>query len=98
MRLGDIKRTIRVIGEFDDPAEINNIIVKSEKGNIVYLRDVGYIDYGFKDRDSYAYLNSQPVVSLQVVKKSGENLLSTISQVMEILDEAKLKRAKFLKI
>ena len=91
MRLGDIKRTIRVIGEFDDPAEINNIIVKSEKGNIVYLRDVGYIDYGFKDRDSYAYLNSQPVVSLQVVKKSGENLLSTISQVMEILDEAKLK-------
>jgi len=67
------------------------IDVKSEKGNIVYLRDVGYIDYGFKDRDSYAYLNSQPVVSLQVVKKSGENLLSTISQVMEILDEAKLK-------
>lgn len=89
MLLGDIKRTIRIIGEFTDPAEIENIIVKSEKGNIVYLHDIGYVDYGFKDRDSYAYLNSQPVVSLQVVKKSGENLLSTISQVMELLDEAK---------
>lgn len=89
MLLGDIKRTVRIIGEFDDPAEIENIIVKSEKGDIVYLRDIGYVDYGFKDRDSYAYLNSQPVVSLQVVKKSGENLLSTISQVMEILDESK---------
>ena len=86
--LGEIKRTIRIIGEFDDPSEIENIIVKSEKGAIVYLRDIGYVDYGFKDRDSYAYLNSQPVVSLQVVKKSGENLLSTISQVMDILDEA----------
>ncbi len=90
MRLGDIRRTIRIIGEFTDPVEIENIIVKSEKGNIVYLRDVGYVDYGFKDRDSYAYLDSQPVVSLQVVKKSGENLLSTISQVMDMLDEAKL--------
>ena len=86
--LGEIKRTIRIIGEFDDPSEIENIIVKSENGAIVYLRDIGYVDYGFKDRDSYAYLNSQPVVSLQVVKKSGENLLSTISQVMDILDEA----------
>lgn len=90
MLLGDIKRTVRIMGEFADPGEIENIIVKSEKGNIVYLRDIGHVDYGFKDRDSYAYLNSQPVVSLQVVKKSGENLLSTISQVMDMLDEAKL--------
>ena len=89
MRLGNIKRTIRIIGEFTNPKEIENIIVKSEKGNIVYLRDVGRVDYGLKDRDSYAYLDSHPVVSLQVVKKSGENLLSTISQVMDMLDEAK---------
>jgi len=67
MRLGNIKRTIRIIGEFTNPKEIENII----------------------DRDSYAYLDSHPVVSLQVVKKSGENLLSTISQVMDMLDEAK---------
>lgn len=87
--LGDIKRTIRVIGEFDDPKEIENIIVKSENGHIVYLSDIGYVEYGFKDRDSYAYLDKQPVVSLQVVKKGGENLLSTISQVMEMLNEAK---------
>ncbi len=89
MRLGDINRTVRIIGEFENPAEIENIIVKSEKGSIVYLRDVGYVDFGFQDRDSYAYLNSQPVVSLQVVKKSGENLLSAISQVMDRLDNAK---------
>ena len=88
MLLGDIKRTIRVIGEFTDPSNIENIIIKSEKGNVVYLHDVGYVDYGLKDRDSYAYLDSQPVVSLQVVKKSGENLLSTISQVMDMLNEA----------
>ena len=87
--LGKIKRSIRLIGEFTDPKEIESIIVKSEKGNIVYLRDIGSVEYGFAERDSYARLSKLPVVSLQVVKKSGENLLSTIEQVTTILDEAK---------
>ena len=87
--LGKIRRTVRVLGEFTDPKLMENIIVKSEGGNIVYLRDVGSVEYGFKDPDSYANLNKQPVVSLQVVKKSGENLLSTIDQVFTILDESR---------
>ncbi len=88
--LGDIKRTIRVVGEFTNPSEIENIIVKSEKGNVVYIYDIGYVEYGFKDRDSYAYLDKQPVVTLQVVKKGGENLLSTIDQVMKMLANARV--------
>ncbi len=89
IKLGKIKRSIRLIGEFTDPKEIESIIVKSEKGNIVYLRDIGSVEYGFAERDSYARLAKMPVVSLQVVKKSGENLLSTIEQVIVILDESK---------
>ncbi|HEY9113736.1 MAG TPA: efflux RND transporter permease subunit [Bacteroidales bacterium] len=87
--LGNIRRTVRVIGEYTDPLKMENIIVKSEKGNIVYLRDVGSVEYGFKDPDSYAQLNKQPVVSLQVVKKSGENLLSAIDNVFTVLDESR---------
>ena len=89
IKMGKIKRSIRLIGEFTDPKQIENIIVKSEDNNIVYLRDIGYVDYGFAERDSYARLEKQPVVSLQVVKKSGENLLSTIDQVNEILIDAR---------
>lgn len=89
IKIGKIKRTIRLIGEFTDPDEIKNIIVKSEKGNIVYLKDIGTVVYGFAEIDSYSRLEKNPVVSLQVVKKSGENLLSTIEQVIAILDESK---------
>lgn len=89
IRMGKIKRTLRIVGEFKNPSEIKNIIVKSEKGNIVYLRDVGTVEYGFAERDSYSRLNNQPVVTLQVVKKSGENLLSTIDQVNNILVQAR---------
>jgi len=89
VKSGKINRSVRVIGEFDDPKEIADIIVKSEKGNVVYLRDIGTVEFGFKDPDSYARLDKHQVVTLQVVKKGGENLLSTIDQVFTILDDAR---------
>ncbi len=85
IRLGKIQRSVRIIGEFTNPSQILSVIVKSEKGKIVYLRDVANVSYAFKDRDSYAYLGGKPVVSLQVVKKGGQNLLSTVDQVMDII-------------
>ena len=88
-KVGAIKRSVRIIGEFTDPKQIENIIVKRDKGNIVYLRDIGQVVYGFKDRESYARLDKQPVITLQVVKKSGENLLSTTDQVFQILKDAR---------
>jgi multidrug efflux pump subunit AcrB len=41
------RRTIRIIGEIEKPKELENFVVKSEKGNSIYLRDVATIT--FKD-------------------------------------------------
>lgn len=89
LKIENTRRSVRVIGEFTDPKKIDNIIVKREKGDIIYLRDIGTVEYTFKDPDSYSSLDKQPVVTLQIVKKSGENLLSTIDQVVKILKDAR---------
>jgi len=90
---GEIKtegtiRSVRTVGEFETIDEILNIIVKSEKGNIVYLRDVAEVIDGYEEATSYARLDKQPVVSLQVIKKSGENLLSATEKIDEVLQKA----------
>ena len=85
---GDIKRSVRVVGEFETPEEVLDIVVKSEKGNIVYLRDIAEVDFDYKDAQDYARLRGNPVVMLDVVKRSGENLLSATEKINEILDEA----------
>jgi multidrug efflux pump len=85
-------RAVRVDGEFKSVEEIANIIVKYEKGNIVYLRDLlkdGVIVDGYVDPLTYARLDNQSVVSLQVVKKSGENLLLATEKIDELLDESR---------
>jgi multidrug efflux pump subunit AcrB len=81
-------RSIRVIGEFANMQQIENVIVKSENNNIVYLKDIAEIVYGYKDNESFARLNKLSVVSLQVVKKSGENLLSAIDHLFEKIETA----------
>ncbi|MBN1339943.1 MAG: efflux RND transporter permease subunit [Bacteroidales bacterium] len=93
IRLGETRRSLRVIGEFKNVREIAGIIVKNEDQDIVYLKDVADVIYGFEDPSSYARLNRQPVVTLQVVKKGGENLLNATDKIFNVLDEAKATRA-----
>jgi multidrug efflux pump subunit AcrB len=47
---------VRVNGEFEDPAEIEELVVKSPGGVPIYVRDLADVVFGFKDRASYARL------------------------------------------
>ncbi len=89
MKQNGIRRAIRIVGEFDQPKEMNDIVVKHEKGNIVYLRDIAEVEFAYKDKESFARLGTQPVVSVDVVKRSGENLLAATEKINGVLDEMK---------
>ncbi len=93
IKLGKSRRSIRVIGEFTNMSEIEDIIIKYEKGNIVYLKNVAEIIYGFAEPESFARLDKHSVVTLQVVKKGGENLLEATDQIFNILDKARESKA-----
>ena len=83
------RRTIRVVGEFKDPLRVKNIIVKNEKGNIVYLRDIAEVQFKEQEKQSYAREYSQPVVMLDVKKRSGQNLLEASTKIDLIIEESK---------
>ncbi|MDO8898744.1 MAG: efflux RND transporter permease subunit, partial [Bacteroidales bacterium] len=89
---GGSRRAVRIAGEFTSTKEIEDIIIKHEDQHIVYLRDVADVIYGFEDPTSYARLDHQPVVSLQVVKKGGENLLDATDKIFRLLDESREDR------
>ena len=72
-----IRRAIRVVGEFDDAQELAGTIIKNENQRLVYLRDVADVTFGYEDPKSIARADALPVISLDIIKRSGENLLST---------------------
>ena len=85
----DFRRTIRVIGEFSRISEIENVIVKFEKQKTVYLKDIATVSFDFAERVSYARSSEQPVVSVDVVKKGGENLIIAAQKIGKIMDHAR---------
>lgn len=87
--LGNTRKSIRIVGEFTTIDQIKNIIIKSDKGKPIYLRDVAEVIETYSDVESISRLNGQPVVSLQIVKKNGENVLSAVQKVIERIELAK---------
>ncbi len=85
-----IRRSIRILGEFDDPLQLNDVVVKHENNNIVYLRDIGFVEFDYKERQSYARLEGKTVVMVDIIKRSGENLLIVTEKIDEVLEKARV--------
>lgn len=92
IKSGDFERTLRVDGEFTSPDDLLDIIVKTDQQRIVYLRDVAEIKDTFKDRTSYARSKNLPVVTINVTKRSGENLLDAADKIKTIIETTKTNR------
>ncbi len=91
---GDIKEndmllSLRVLGEFKNPKEIENIIIKNQHQNVVYLRDVAKVRFQEKEKESYAREFLKPVVMLNVKKRAGENLIIASRKIDKIIAKAK---------
>ncbi len=81
------RRAIRVVGKFESIDELRNLIITAEKQRPIYLKDIGEVVYGFEERTSYSRSDGKPVISLEVIKRSGENLLSTAEKIKAVLAE-----------
>jgi len=87
LNLQGMRHSIRVDGEFKDIATIENIQFKSGSGAIVKLKDIATIVDATKERESYARLDGNNVVTLNIIKKSGENLLNAAEKIKLAMDE-----------
>ncbi|NIG52034.1 efflux RND transporter permease subunit [Chitinophaga sp. Cy-1792] len=81
------KRTLSVKGEYKDPSLIGNIIVRGQSGATVYLRDIADVVDGFEEQESYARLRGKNVITLNVIKQSGKNLIDASDKIRAIKDD-----------
>lgn len=87
MDIGDMRYQVRVPEDFRNPAEIDSIVAFVRDGRPVYLRDVASIRDHYKDQTSLSRLNGENAVTLQVIKRSGENIIAINDQVAAIVAE-----------
>lgn len=78
---------LRVPGQYQETAPIEDVVLKVNEGKPIYLRDIANVTFGFKERETYSTLDESPVITLGVKKRTGENILETYDRVSAILDD-----------
>ena len=83
------QRIISLKKVFKSADEIKNVIVKNPMGASVYLKDIADVTDTYKEQESFARLNSKNVITLNVIKASGKNLIDASDKIDEIIAEMK---------
>ncbi|MEM8898179.1 MAG: efflux RND transporter permease subunit [Bacteroidota bacterium] len=86
------KIAIRVNGEFQDVREVQNLLIRSGQGDVAYLREIADVRDTFEDIESYARYEGNPVITLNVIKKAGENLVIAADGIKATLEEMQEKQ------
>jgi len=89
------KRTISIKNEFKTINEIKDLIISSQSGARVYLKDFAQVTDTVAETQSYARLGGKNVITLNVIKRAGENLISASDKIKETIEE--LKKTEFPK-
>jgi len=96
--VGTMKRNLQLKGQFHTAQDIAQIVIRSPGGQSVYLKDIATIKDTIKERESYARLDGKNVVTLNIIKRSGENLIETSDNVKSTVEEMKRSLPKDLKV
>jgi multidrug efflux pump len=86
MDTGAGRFTIKVPGLFESIGDILDMPLKAEGDAVVTIRDIATVRRTFKDRETYARVNGQPAIALEVSKRTGENIIETIGQVRAVVE------------
>nr|HQU56938.1 efflux RND transporter permease subunit [Chitinophagaceae bacterium] len=86
--VGNMKRTLKINGQFKSIADMQGIVVRSSaRGAAVYLKDIAEIKDTIKERESYARLDGKNVVTLNIIKRAGENLINCADKIKAAVAE-----------
>jgi multidrug efflux pump subunit AcrB len=85
--LNNQKRILSLKNEFKTAEQIGNVVVKNGQGRNVYLRDVAEIRDFFEEQKSYATMDGKPVISLNIIKAKGQNLIDASDKVQATVKE-----------
>jgi multidrug efflux pump subunit AcrB len=87
-----VRRSLRVVGEFKSVDQLANLMVGSSTGARVRLKDVADVRDGFEEKQDFARLDNKSVITLNVIKRSGANLINAADRIEKTIDEFRESR------
>ena len=83
---GDLRYTLRVPEEVEDPLQIEDMVVTTKFGHPVRIREVAKVVDDFKEISTISRYRGTEGVSLSVKKQSGANIIKLVDSIKEFID------------
>ena len=82
---GDGRLVVKVPGVIENIDDMLSLPIKTAGNTVVTFADVASVRRTFKDAPGFARVNGESAISLEVSKRVGANIISTIDQVKDIV-------------
>jgi multidrug efflux pump len=79
---------IKVPGVIESPEDVLSLPIKVEGDRVVHFEDIASVRRTFKDVESYARLNGEPSLAMEVVQRSDTNMIDTVQQIRAEIEDA----------
>ncbi len=79
--------TLKVPGLFENVRDITTMPVKVDGDAVIVLGDIGEVRRGFKDPKSFARVDGESAVALEVSKRTGQNIVDTVAKVRALVEQ-----------
>lgn len=89
---GATRRNVRLVASLKSADDIASLLITTSTGAKVYLRDVGEVKDAFKEQLNFARMNGKSVISLSVIKKSGQNLIEAADKISAYINTFREER------
>ena len=82
------RMALKVPGIIENLQDVLSIPIKVNGDTVITFADVATVNASFKDPLGFARINGQPALVLEIKKRSGANIISTIEQTKALLEQA----------
>lgn len=91
MDTGKGRFAIKVPSVFETVQDLLELPIKVDGDKVITFQDVSTVRRAYKDPSSFARLNGERSVSLEVKKRAGENIINTVEKVKKLIEEEKAR-------
>ncbi|MEM8816582.1 MAG: efflux RND transporter permease subunit [Pseudomonadota bacterium] len=77
---------VKVPGVFESASDVLDMPIKAVGERVIHFKDIATVKRTYKDAESYARLNGKPALAIEVVQRTGANVIDTIDEVMALID------------
>ena len=76
---------VKVPAVFQSTTDLLDMPIKASGARILRFRDIAEVRRTYKDPESYARLNGQPALAIEIVQRSGANVIDTVDAVKALI-------------